>query len=204
MKQLSYVIGLTGGIGSGKTVASDHFATIGVPVIDTDVIARLIVQPGKPALSQLVQAFGERILLEDGSLNRAELRTIAFSSKSNKTTLDNITHPAIRQETFHQINEVTYPYCIAVVPLLTADSPFSEFMQRILVVTAERETKISRVQKRSGLSRDEVERIMATQLSDEQRASFADDLIANDGTIEDAQREVDALHQKYLELASDS
>ncbi len=201
MTATTYVVGLTGGIGSGKTVASDHFAELGVPVIDTDVIARQIVDPGQAALKELTAAFGEKILLSDGHLDRAELRTIAFSSQENKATLDNITHPAIRQETFRQISEVTYPYCVVVVPLLSDNSPFSALMQRILVVTAKRDTKITRVQKRSGLTRDEIERIMATQLSDNKRNEFADDVIANDGTIEDAQRAVKQLHQKYLELA---
>ena len=197
---MSYVVGLTGGIGSGKTVASDHFAIIGVPVIDTDVIARKIVEPGSAVLNELVAAFGNTILLKDASLNRGELRTIAFSDKDNKAILDNITHPAIRKETLNQVKDVDYPYCIVVVPLLTADSPFAELMQRILVVTTETETKITRVQKRSGLSRNEIERIMATQLDDEQRLSFADDVIANDDSIVDVQRSVEALHKKYLDL----
>ena len=199
---MSYVVGLTGGIGSGKTVASDHFETIGVPVIDTDVIARKVVEPASPTLLKLVAAFGEEILLDDGNLNRAKLRAKAFSNKETKATLDNITHPAIRQETFHQIENVEHPYCIVVVPLLTADSSFAEFMHRILVVTTEHETKITRVQKRSNLRRDEVERIMATQLSDKQRLAFSDDVIANDGSIKDVKQKVEALHEKYLDLAS--
>jgi len=177
---LSFVVGLTGGIGCGKTVASDHFASLGVPVIDTDVIARQIVEPGSPALAELVEKFGKEILQSDGSLNRGALRTLAFSSAENKAALDSITHPAIRIATFTQIGEADYPYCLVVVPLLNSNSPFSELMDRILVVTADRETKITRVMKRSNLSRDEVLRIMATQLDDSQRLDFSDDVIAND------------------------
>jgi len=199
---MQYVVGLTGGIGSGKTVVSDHFAKLGVPIIDTDVIARLIVAPDKPVLKKLVEVFGDEILQKNGELDRSALRTIAFSSADNKTQLDSITHPAIRTETLLQITQANYPYCLVVVPLLTADSPFIEVMQRVLVITAKRETKIKRVEKRSHLSRDEVEGIMATQLSDKDRLTFVDDVIANDGSIEEAQREVDKLHQLYLKLSS--
>ena len=198
----SFVVGLTGGIGSGKTVVSDHFAEIGVPVIDTDVIAREVVEPGQPALAQLVDAFGAQILQADGSLDREALREIAFSDPENKRTLDSITHPAIRVTTFKQIVDCTYPYCVVVIPLLVADSPFFEFMQRVLVVTAEQETKIERVKQRSQLSREEVLQIMRNQISDEERLQFADDVIANDGTIEDAHAEVERLHQVYLELST--
>ncbi len=199
------IIGLTGGIGSGKTVASDYFAELGVPIIDTDVIARKIVEPGQPALAALVDAFGDDILLEavDGerALDRDSLRKLAFSNAENKAKLDAITHPAIREETQHQLASVDYPYCIVVVPLLTADSPFTQIMQRVIAVTCQTETRITRVMKRSQLSRDAVLRIMATQLTDEQRAAFADDVIANDGTLNDVKLAVEALHETYLELA---
>lgn len=195
------VVGLTGGIGSGKTVASDHFASLGVPIVDTDVIARQIVEPGQAALAALVEKFGDKILLPSGGLDRDALRSIAFSSEQNKAALDAITHPAIRQLTAQQIAACRYPYCIVVIPLLTADSAFSEYMQRVLVVTAEQDTKIARVQKRSNLSREEVLKIMQTQLSDAERLDFADDVISNDGTIEQAQQQVEKLHQLYLSLS---
>ena len=198
---MTFVIGLTGGIGSGKTVASDHFATLGVPIIDTDVIARTIVEHGQPALLSLVDFFGETILQSDGSLDRGELRKLAFANEKNKQKLDSITHPAIRSEMFKQISQTASPYCIAVIPLLTADSVFSESLQRILVVTTELETKIKRVMKRSNLSREEVMRIMATQLSDEERLSFADDVITNDGSIEDVHDDVKKLHELYLSFS---
>lgn len=199
---MTYVVGLTGGIGSGKTVVSDYFMELGVPVIDTDVIARTVVEPGTPAQKALVKEFGEGILQADGTLDRDRLRNIAFASAENKARLDAITHPTIREETFAQVRAVQYPYCIVVVPLLTAESPFSEFMQRVLVVTSEHHTRIQRVKKRSKLTEAEIERIIATQLSDDKRADFADDIIANDGTIADAQAEVEKLHQIYLSLSS--
>ncbi len=195
------VVGLTGGIGSGKTVASDHFYTLGVPVIDTDVIARKIVEPGEPALNALIDRFGPKIISPDGHLDRSALRQIAFSSNENKKALDEITHPAIREETLRQIKACDTGYCLVVVPLLNAESPFRTVMQRVLVVTADREIKIERVKKRSNLSRDEVIRIMDTQLSDEQRLLFADDVIENNRTLDHVYGEVERLHSRYSEMA---
>ena len=198
---MTYIIGLTGGIGSGKTVVSDHFASLGVPIIDTDLIARIVVEPGQPALLELVESFGKNILLESGHLDRAQLRNLAFADDASKATLDAITHPAIRQETLRQIQTADYPYCIVVVPLLTANSPFLSIMKRVLVVTADRQVKIQRVEKRSALSPDEIERIMKTQLNDQQRDLLADDKIVNDGSIKDAQNAVARLHRQYLSFA---
>ena len=198
---MTYIIGLTGGIGSGKTVVSDHFSSLGVPIIDTDVIARLIVEPGQPALLQLVNAFGKNILLESGHLDRVQLRKLAFADDLSKAKLDTITHPAIKQETFKQIQTADYPYCIVVVPLLDAESTFLSLVKRVLVVTANRQVKIKRVEKRSGLRPDEVTRIMGTQLNDQQRELLADDIIANDGSIEDAHKITVKLHQQYLTMA---
>ena len=198
---MPYIIGLTGGIGSGKTVVSDRFAELGVPIIDTDVIARQIVAPGSKTLLKLAEAFGTQVLQGDGSLDREQMRKIAFADSASKALLDSITHPAIRDETVQQIAQASYQYCIVVVPLLTKQSAFQKFMQRVLVVTADHQTKLARVQKRSGLSFSETEVIMQTQLSDEARLEFADDVICNDGTIVEAQTATDRLHQRYLALS---
>lgn len=197
-----FVVGLTGGIGSGKTVVSDHLGHLGVPIIDTDVIAREVVNPEQPALIALVDYFGEDILNQDGTLNRGELRQRAFASDANKAKLDSITHPAIRVATQKQISQAQYDYCVVVIPLLTADSAFSKLLNRILVVTADHETKIQRVGVRSGLNRDEVERIMASQLSDAERLDFADDVIENNGSLTDARLAAEKVHAKYLALAT--
>ena len=197
----AYVVGLTGGIGSGKTVASDRFKALGAHIIDTDIIAREVVEPGSPTLTQLVDAFGEQILQKNGSLDRTVLREIAFSSPENKAQLDSITHPAIRIETLKQIADADFPYCVVVVPLLSPNSGFSSFMQRVLAVSTDKQTKVKRVKKRSHLSEEEVLAIMNTQLSDAEREEFADDIIRNDGTIEEAQALVDQLHEQYLELS---
>jgi len=199
---MTYVIGLTGGIGSGKTLISDHFSKLQVPIIDTDVIARQVVEPGEKALNDLVDQFGTVILQNNGQLDRSQLRNIAFSNDENKAILDAITHPAIRQEAINQINNTKQAYCLVVVPLLSQASPFTAFMHRILVVTADRATKIERVKVRSNLTESEITRIMSTQLDDKDRLRFADDVINNDGSIGYAHSQVESLHAQYLDLAA--
>ena len=198
---MALVIGLCGGIGSGKTVASDHFAELGVPIIDTDVIAREIVLPGKPALNALVKEFGQ-VILKNNELDRGKLRELAFQSQASKAKLDAITHPAIRTETLAQIQQANSDYCLVVIPLLNAESSFMQGLDRVLVVTAGENTKIERVKQRSGLAKEEVLRIMATQLSDSERLKFADDVIENNSTLEHVYAEVEKLHQQYLTLSA--
>ena len=201
---MTLIIGLTGGIGSGKTVASDHFASLGVPIIDTDIIAREIVQPGEPALVELTEAFGEDILANDGQLNRDALRTIAFANPENKQRLDSITHPLIRLATINKVKQVQFSYCIVVIPLLTKDSAFIELTNRIIVVVANKETKVKRVMQRSQLSREETLAIMQSQISDQARLNIADDVINNDATIDDVHQNVEKLHKSYLAAAKQS
>lgn len=196
-----YVVGLSGGIGSGKTVASDHFAKLGINVVDTDILARKVVEPGAPALIKLSSVFGDEILNSSGELDRNELRKRAFSNDESKAKLDQITHPAIYKEALEQIQASESTYCLVVVPLLNKESAFIAMMDRVVVVAADIETKIARVEKRSKLSRDEVLQIMNTQLSDEQRAEFADDIIENNSTLEHVYAEVEKLHEAYLELS---
>ncbi|MCL4149805.1 UNVERIFIED_CONTAM: hypothetical protein GTU68_044563 [Idotea baltica] len=195
---MTLIVALTGGIGSGKTVVSDHFASLKVPVIDTDIIAREIVEPGQPALAQLCDAFGKDILDSSGRLNRKALRTISFSKPENKRLLDSITHPIIRVAMLNKIQQVKFAYCVAVIPLLTKDSPFMAIADRVIAVVADKETKINRVMQRSQLSREETMAIMESQISDQQRLEFADDVIHNDGTIKDAQQAAEKLHESYL------
>lgn len=198
---MTFVIGLTGGIGCGKTLISDHLASLGVPIIDTDIIARQIVEPNSPTLSELVDTFGEEILLEDGSLNRGQLRKLAFSNSENKQKLDAITHPAILDEAIRQLEQVEYSYVIVVIPLLSTESAFFPFLDRVLTVNTDQETRIQRVMKRNNLPRDTVEKIVATQLTDIQRQQFADDQIDNNGSKQATKQQASQLHQKYLELA---
>ena len=195
------IVGLTGGIGSGKTVVSDHFIKLGSPVIDTDIIAREIVEPGQPALIDLCDAFGGSILDDSGALDRGALRTIAFSKPENKKLLDSITHPAIRESVRNAIQQVSSAYCIVVIPLLTKESAFIELINRIAVVTADHETKIQRVMQRSQLSREETVAIMNAQISDQERLEMADDVINNDASIAEVQGTVELLHEQYLQIA---
>lgn len=199
---MTFVVGLTGGIGSGKTLVSDRLAELGVPIIDTDVIAREIVAPNAPALKELVVQFGDEIIQEDGGLDRDRLREIAFSSPENKQALDGITHPAIRKETMRQLAAVDYPYCVVVIPLLSGDSPFTAFLHRIVTVSCERETRIARVMQRNDFTRQQVLNIMDTQLTDAQRESFADDVIHNNGSKAQAIEATNSLHQTLLSLTS--
>ena len=199
---MTLVVGLTGGIGSGKTLVSDRLGELGVPIIDTDVIARNIVEPGQPTLENLVAEFGDQILLDSGELNRDALRKIAFSSKGNKQKLDGITHPAIRETTVHQVLEATHSYCVVVIPLLTKDSAFAQFLDRILTVSTLRETRIGRVMKRNSFTREQVLKIMHTQLNDAEREAFADDVLHNNGSKRATIELTNKLHHSYLALAT--
>ena len=194
------IVGLTGGIGSGKTVVSDHFIELGSSVIDTDIIAREIVEPGRPTLTYLCDAFGDSILDNSGALDRGVLRTIAFSKPENKKLLDSITHPAIRERVINDIQQVNSAYCIVVIPLLTNESTFNDLINRIAVVTADHETKVQRVMQRSQLSREETLAIMNAQISDKERLAMADDVIHNDASIVEVQRTVELLHKQYLRM----
>lgn len=198
---MTFVVGLTGGIGSGKTLISDRLSELGTPIIDTDVVAREVVRPGQPALLALVDTFGDQILQPDGKLNRDRLRELAFSCAENKRALDHITHPAIRSATKQQIAMASYPFCLVVIPLLTPDSKFRPSLHRILTVSAKQDVRVERVMKRNQWSREHVLKIMRTQLSDKERESFADDIIDNSGNKDNALTQADQYHQKYLELA---
>jgi len=193
-------VGLTGGIGSGKTAVSDRFEYLGAPVIDTDVLAREVVAPGEPALEQLVDAFGREILEDDGTLDRDRLRQTVFADPEAKARVESIVHPAIRQRLRARLDALErqeVPYCIIVVPLLV-ETNFQELVDRVLVVEAPRERRIRWVMKRSGMSREEVEKIMESQASSEERLQVAHDVLQNDGTLEDLLEHVDRLHAKYL------
>ncbi|MGA8259059.1 MAG: dephospho-CoA kinase [Arenicellales bacterium] len=193
-------IGLTGGIGSGKTEVSGRFEALGAPVIDTDVLAREVVEPGEPALGRLVEAFGDEILQADGGLDRHRLRQRAFADPAAKQRLEAILHPAIRERLrvrLERLEQEGAPYCVIVVPLLV-ETDFHEMVDRVLVVEAERELRVQRVMSRAGMEKVDVERIMDTQATAEQRLGVAHDVIHNDGTLNELRAKVDRLHAKYL------
>ena len=193
-------IGLTGGIASGKTTVANLFAELGAKVIDTDVIAREVVRPGQPALEEIAGTFGSDVLLPDGSLDRAALRARVFANDEERKRLEAITHPRIRIETLRQADAAGGPYQLIVVPLLLK-SPLRESVDRILVVDCPEETQIERLMARDADSEAEARRILAAQSSRSDRLYAADDVIANDGSLEDTRRQVAALHEIYRSLA---
>lgn len=193
------VVAVTGGIGSGKSTVVDLFRTKGIPVIDTDIIAREVVQ--EPAvLAQLSETFGHEVLNNDGSLNRNMLRQIAFTSDDNRSKLNNILHPLIQQHAVEQLANTDAQYCLLVIPLLF-ESRYPYQYDRVLVIDVAPEKQIDRSMQRDNATRTDIQNIMAAQATREQRLSIADDVIDNNGELAELQPQVDALHRKYRELA---
>jgi dephospho-CoA kinase len=193
-------IGLTGGIASGKTMVADFFSELGVPIIDTDVIARQVVEPGTTALEEIRGTFGDAVMQEGGSLNRKALREIVFADTAKRKQLEAILHPRIREETMRQVAAVVEPYMIIVVPLLV-ESPMSALMDRVLVVDCSEETQLRRLLSRDGENVVTAQRIIDAQASRTDRLSIADDVINNDGDPAKAREQALELHQSYLALA---
>jgi dephospho-CoA kinase len=193
-------IGLTGGIASGKTMVADFFSELGVPIIDTDVIARQVVEPGTTALEEIRGTFGDEVMQEGGSLNRKALREIVFADTAKRKQLEAILHPRIREETMRQVAAVVEPYMIIVVPLLV-ESPMSALMDRVLVVDCSEETQLRRLLSRDGENVVTAQRIIDAQASRADRLSIADDVINNDGDPAKAREQALELHQSYLALA---
>lgn len=196
-----FVVALTGGIASGKTLISDEFAKLGVPVIDTDVIAHEIVEPAQPALTEIEHQFGQHVIDENGQLNRSKLREIIFSDPDARKNLESILHPRIRQEVNKAIEGLASAYCILVIPLLVEGGAYPN-VNRILVVDVEPETQISRLMARDNCSRELAEKALAAQASREQRLQIADDVLGNSGSPSQTRRKVAQLHRKYLEISA--
>lgn len=193
-------IGLTGGIGSGKSSVATLLATRGVPVIDTDEIAHRLTEPGKIPFNEIVHTFGEDILGENHQIDRNKLREHVFDDINKRRRLETILHPRIRESVKKKLNELDAPYCIIVVPLLV-ESGFTELTDRILVVDTMEHTQIQRTMTRSGLSEPEIRKIMSAQASRAQRLQMADDVIENNADRKHLEAEVERMHQWYLTLA---
>lgn len=196
-----YIVALTGGIGSGKSTVANAFAALGVPLVDADVIAREVVQPESPALHAIVQRFGPAMLSADGSLDRAALRARIFSDPAEKAWLNSLLHPLIQRQTEQQLRSARTPYVLWVVPLLIENN-LQQRANRVLVVDVDRERQIARTLSRDGVSRAQVENILASQVSRQQRLACADDIIDNSGRPEEITDRVATLHQRYLALAA--
>ncbi|MCK9605306.1 MAG: dephospho-CoA kinase [Methylomonas sp.] len=194
-------VGLTGGIGSGKSTVCRLFSDLNVPIIDTDVIARQLVEPGQPALSQLVAAFGATIIHQDGSLNRAMLRQLVFSDAQHKQQLDAIMHPLIFKELDVQVTRLQAIYCILVIPLLV-ETHNNYALHRVLLVDCPEQVQIQRVVNRDEISQKQAMAIIAAQASRRQRLALADDVIDNTATPEHLAEQVKRLHNSYLLLAT--
>lgn len=192
-------VGLTGGIGSGKTVVSDRFRQLGVPVIDTDEIAHELTKPRATAVLDIAREFGPHIV-RDGRLDRDALRERIFSETAARHKLEAILHPRIRDEVDRQIKTLNTPYCVIVVPLMV-ETGFQDLVDRVLVVEAPIEKRRRWLATRDGFSQLDIERVFAAQATDTERATIADDLIRNDGDIATLVHRVDDLHQRYTALA---
>lgn len=193
-----YIVGLTGGIASGKTTVSDYFKHLGVDIIDADVIAREVVAPGTAGLQAIKEKFGSQVLLENGELNRVKLREIVFANNNDKDWLNALLHPIIRNEMQKQTKEAHSAYCILSVPLLI-ENGLDEMVNRTLVVDIDEATQLQRALTRDGSSEQTIKGIMSAQASRESRLSKADDVIHNNKDIKWLQQQVDILHKKYLE-----
>lgn len=194
------LIALTGGIASGKTAAADLFAALGVPVLDTDQIARDVVEPGTPTLGTLVQTFGSEILDASGHLDRKAMRDRVFASREERERLEAIMHPAIRAELANRSAQAGGPYQLHVIPLLTETARAGDY-DRVLVLDCPEEDQIARLMKRDGSTLEQARAILSAQATREQRLAIADDVIVNTGTLEDLQRFVRTLHRNYLLIA---
>ncbi|WP_417663767.1 dephospho-CoA kinase [Pseudidiomarina donghaiensis] len=196
-----FVVGVTGGIGSGKTTVTDLFYQQGIDVVDADVIARGIMNPGSTALEAVKQRFGEQALNPDGSLHRAWLRERIFAHPEDKTWLNNLTHPLVREQLLQQLAQAQSPYVILSAPLLI-ENRLTQLCDRVLVVDVSEATQIKRTAARDNTNAEQVQAIIAAQASREQRLAAADNVIDNNGAVEELPKQVEKLHELYLRLAA--
>ena len=194
------IIGLTGGIGSGKTAAANRFAAEhGIHVVDADLKSRVVVEPGKPALSHIVDRFGDAILLEDGNLNRAALRERVFAEPQERQWLEQLLHPLIREEIMTDLQSAQSPYALLVSPLLV-ESGQNSLTKRIIVVDVPEAMQLARTVQRDAVPEAQVRAIMQAQAQREERLRHAHDVLTNDSDLAALHAKVDALHQRYLKL----
>lgn len=196
------VVGLTGGIGSGKTAASDYFQQLGIDIIDADIASRQVVMPCTPALAAIAEHFGDEILTDEGSLDRASLRRKIFANPEEKAWLEQLLHPLIADEIMTNLQTVTSPYAIFVSPLLI-ESNQMDICDRLLVIDVPEALQLERTIKRDSNDEAQVKRIIASQASRQQRLEKADDVVKNTAGIHELQQQLLLLHQKYLKLAKE-
>ena len=197
-----FVVGLTGGIGSGKSAASARFETHGITVVDADQASRTVVQPGQPALALIAEHFGVGILDASGALDRAQLRQKIFADPAERQWLETLLHPRITIEIFRALQAATSPYALLVSPLLL-EAKQDTLSNRVVVVDVDESTQLARTMSRDANSEQQVRAIMAAQIGRMERLARAQDVIRNEGSLEDLHRQVDALHERYLQLAAE-
>lgn len=195
------IIGLTGGIGSGKTAVSDRFKALGIHVVDADVVARLVVEPNQPAWHDIVEFFGPEVLLSDQSLNRAWLRQQVFSDESKRKQLEAFTHPRIRDEIIRDLASSQSPYTLLVSPLLIESKQVS-LVSKVIVIDVPEEIQVSRTCSRDNNDSEQVKRIIAAQLPRKERLNHADWVIDNSLPLETLDSRIEALHNELLALAT--
>jgi dephospho-CoA kinase len=191
------IIGLTGGIGSGKTAVSETFEDLGITVVDADLASRVVVEKGKPCLEKIAEHFGEDILNENSELDRAKLREIIFNSSEEKNWLESLLHPAIAGQIQDELKASTSAYTILVSPLLLETNQ-KEFCSKVLIVDVPVEVQVDRTLKRDGVSEEQVQSIIKSQISREARLELADEIIMNDGNLEDLKLAVKDLHKRFI------
>ena len=202
---MNYLVGLTGGIGSGKSTVADLFAALGVRIIDTDLISRQLTQVGGTAIPALREAFGTGVIDTQGELDRAAMRKLVFSHPEEKKRLEAILHPLILAQAKQQAaSPIDAPYTLVVVPLLFENRRYSDWMNRVITVDCPEETQIKRTMQRSQLDEAAVRAIMAQQLSREARLTFSDEKILNNGSLEDLEKQVVGMHHRLSALATES
>ncbi|GJM12395.1 MAG: dephospho-CoA kinase [Pseudohongiella sp.] len=196
-----FVVGLTGGIGSGKSAAARIFRESGVEVIDADALAREVVEPGRPALADIASHFGSEVIAEDGNLDRAALRTIVFSDPDQRLWLEDLLHPLIAELLENRLQAVNSPYAILESPLLL-ETEQHKLADRVLVIDATEETQLARAMQRDGSNEEVIRSIIASQISRSDRSQRADDLVLNEGSLEELRLSIMALHRNYLEMST--
>jgi len=191
------IIGLTGGIGSGKTAVSDTFKSLGIDIVDADVSSRRVVEKGQPALDDIQAHFGDGILDSENNLDRAKLREIIFKNPQERVWLEKLLHPKIAEHIKDQLESSNSPYCILVSPLLL-ETEQKSYCSFVLVVDVPEEFQVTRTAKRDGVSEEQVKNIISAQIDREKRLEQADEIIINDGSMEELKEKVMVLHTKYL------
>ena len=197
---MSFILGLTGGIGSGKSAASQWFESQNIVVVDADIVAREVVMPGQPALTQIQQTFGDWVLLENGELNRRALREYIFKDPIARKALEDITHPAIRNSIIQQLNTAQSPYVILVSPLLFETNQH-ELTNRNLLIDTSEELQIQRASQRDDQDIEQIKNIIKVQMPRAKKQKCANDIVLNDGHLEHLYQQLIPLHEKYLALS---